>query len=59
MARHKDPVVAEIKRIRRKLSKRYAAAYKKGRLYQELLKMEREADAILRNGGRRARRKAE
>ena len=55
MARIKDPVVAEVKRIRRKLSKRYAEAYKKGRFYEELLKMEREADEILRNGGRRSR----
>lgn len=61
MARYKDPVVAEIKQIRRKISRRLANALKSGRFYQELCKMDREAEEILRATGRRsrARRKAQ
>jgi hypothetical protein len=44
MARANDPVVAEVKKIRRKLSKRLAAAMKKGRLYEELRAIDREVD---------------
>ncbi|MBI2899859.1 MAG: hypothetical protein HYY17_06725 [Planctomycetes bacterium] len=58
MARHEDPVVADVKRIRRKISRKLAAAMKKGRLYEEILKMDREADEILRNGDRPQARRA-
>ena len=51
MARHQDPVVAEVRQVRRKISVRLAKALKAGRFYQELCKMDREADALLR--GRR------
>lgn len=52
--------MAEVKRIRRKLSRRLAKALKEGRFYQEPCKMDREADAALRIVSRRApsRRKA-
>jgi hypothetical protein len=47
MAKTKDPVVAEIQKIRRKISKRLATAAEKGRLYEELGAMDRHADQVL------------
>lgn len=55
MARYKDPVVAEIKKIRRKISKRLADADKKGRLYAELRAMDRHADQVLEEARRSSR----
>ena len=47
MARYKDPVVAEIKTIRHKISRRLAEADKKGRLLAELRAIDRRADQVL------------
>jgi hypothetical protein len=47
MARYKDPVVAEVKKIRHKISKRLAEAHRKGRLYQELRAIDRHADQVM------------
>jgi hypothetical protein len=63
MARHPDPVVAEVKRIRRALSVRLARAHRAGRLHEEMaavgregLRAYRETIRELRNG--HVRRKA-
>ena len=42
MARTRDPVLTELKKIRRKLSKRLMQAHRKGRLHEELLAVEKE-----------------
>jgi len=60
MARYKDPVVAQVKRIRRDLSRRLMAAHRKGRLHEELLSMGREGEHAYRealNGSRNGGRK--
>jgi hypothetical protein len=44
MARVKDPMMADVKKIRHKISKRLAEAHKKGRLYEELRAIDREVD---------------
>jgi hypothetical protein len=44
MPRYKDPVVAEIKKIRHKISRRLAKAHKEGRLYEEMRAIDREVD---------------
>lgn len=49
MARHKDPVVAEVKKVRRELSRRLMAAHRKGRLHEELLTLEREGERAYRD----------
>ncbi len=41
MARPKDPLIADVKRIRRKISKRLMAAHREGRLHEELVARER------------------
>lgn len=43
MAEHRDPVVAKVKRVRRKISHRLWKAREEGRLHDELLAMGREA----------------
>lgn len=48
MARPKDPVVADVKRIRKKLSKRLMAAHRRGQLHEELLAMGRQAERSFR-----------
>ena len=47
MARHKDRVVAEIKRVRRKVSTRLMKAHRQGRLPEELRAFEREGMDLL------------
>ena len=44
MARVKDLMMADVKKIRHKISKRLAEAHKKGRLYEELRAIDREVD---------------
>lgn len=48
MARHRDRVVAEVKRIRRKISRRLMAAHRKGRLHEAVRELERKGDQLLR-----------
>jgi hypothetical protein len=55
MAGHKDPVVAEVKKIRRELSRRLMAAHRKGRLHEELLALEREGMRAYREAANGAR----
>ncbi len=50
MPRYKDPVVAEIKKIRHKISRRLAKAHKEGRLYEELRAIDREVDREIAQG---------
>jgi hypothetical protein len=57
MARHHDAVVAEVKKVRRQLSRRLMEARRRGRLHEELLaqgreglRAYREATKGLRNG---------
>ncbi len=47
MARHKDPIVAEVKRIRRRISKRLMEADRKGRLHEAMRELERRGEALL------------
>lgn len=54
MARHKDRVVAEVKRVRRKVSKRLMKAHRQGRLREEVRAFEREGMALLREAVGRA-----
>lgn len=42
MARYRDPVVAEVKKVRRELSRRLMKAHRHGRLHEELMAMDRE-----------------
>jgi len=49
MARPKDPLVADVKRIRRKISKRLMEAHRRGRLHEELLSMERQGERVCRD----------
>ncbi len=55
MARYKDPVVAEVKRIRHRISRELWKALKENRLDEVLRRREREADELLRNGKRGVR----
>jgi hypothetical protein len=55
MARHKDPVVAEVKRARRRVSRRLMEADRKGRLREELQAMHRRAEQALRDAAARAK----
>jgi hypothetical protein len=50
--------VAEVKKIRHKISKRLAVAHKKGRLYQELRAIDRHADQVIAEvrGARRSKK---
>lgn len=48
MARYRDPVVAEVKRIRRKLSRRLMQAHRRGKLHEELKALEREGQRAYR-----------
>jgi hypothetical protein len=48
MARHKDRVVAEIKRVRRKVSNRLMKAHRQGRLREELRAFEKAGMDLLR-----------
>lgn len=48
MARPKDLIVAEVKRIRRQISKRLMEAHRKGRLHEELVSLEREGERAFR-----------
>lgn len=55
MAGYKDPVVAEVKRIRRKLAERLIRARRKGRVREELKAMEKRAHQALREAAQRAK----
>ena len=48
MARPKDSTVADVKRIRRKISKRLMAAHRQGRLHEELVAMGRKGESAYR-----------
>jgi len=48
MARAKDPLIADVKRIRRKISRRLMDAHHRGRLHEELLAMERQGERAYR-----------
>lgn len=48
MARYKDPVVARVRKIRRKLSARMIKARREGRLMEELRAIEREGERAYR-----------
>lgn len=50
MARTKDAVVEDVRRIRRRISRELAAAWKEGRLLEELRRRGREARKWMRNG---------
>jgi hypothetical protein len=55
MAQSKDRSLAEVKRIRRKLSARLMKAHKAGRLDQEMQALHREANATMREAAARAK----
>lgn len=55
MARYKDPVVAEVKRIRHRISRELWKALKEKRLDEVLRRREHHADEILKNGKRSVR----
>ncbi|HLY73744.1 MAG TPA: hypothetical protein VKU80_06455 [Planctomycetota bacterium] len=44
MARAKDPLIADVKRIRRKISRLLMEAHRHGRLHEELKAMERQGE---------------
>ena len=48
MARYKDPVVAQVKKVRRELSRQLMAAHRKGKLHEEIKAMEREGERAYR-----------
>lgn len=48
MARYDDPVVAELKKVRRGISRRLMKAHRQGRLHEELTAMEREGERAYR-----------
>ncbi len=50
MARTKDTVVEDVRRVRRRISRELATAWKKGRLLQELRRRGREARKWMGNG---------
>jgi hypothetical protein len=58
MAERKDPVVEEVRKVRRKLSARLLKARREGRLMAELRNVEREGEKVLRElaGGSRTRK---
>lgn len=59
MAGRRDPVMAELKEIRRRLSKRLHDAMQKGRLEAEVAQLEREGRRAYRhavNGARNGRK---
>lgn len=47
MARRKDPMMAELRRIRRQISREMLTAKRQGRLADYMRKMDREGDAYL------------
>ena len=58
MARHRDPVVSEVKRIRRRISKRLMEEDRKGRLHQAVRELEHRGEALVEEavGPAKARR---
>ena len=59
MARHKDPVVEEVRRVRREISRRLMKAHRAGCLHEEILAVEREgqkASRAMKNGSTRERK---
>lgn len=61
MARRKDPMMAELRRIRRQISREMLTAKRQGRLADYMREMEREGDAYLKSEERpfRTHRKAQ
>lgn len=55
MARNKDPMMEDVRRIKRRLSQRLLKALRQGRLSEERIAIEREAEQVYRestNGSR-------
>ena len=55
MARHRDPIMAEVKRARRRVSRRLMEADRKGLLREELQAMHSRAEQALRDAAARAK----
>jgi len=55
LAGSKDPVVAQVKRIRRKLSRKLMAAHRKGKLHEAMRALEREGIEALKEAGKRSK----
>ncbi len=55
MAGHKDPVVAQVKRIRRKISRELMTAHRRGKLHEAMRALEREGIEALKEASKRAK----
>jgi hypothetical protein len=55
MARAKDLIVADVKRVRREISRRLLAARRGGRLHEELTALEREGERACRDASKKRR----
>jgi hypothetical protein len=52
MIRAKDRMVADVKRVRREISRRLLAARRRGRLHEELTALEREGERACRDASK-------
>lgn len=55
MARPKDPMMAQVRRIRRKISRELVAAHRRGKLHEAMRALEREGTEALREAARRSK----
>ena len=52
MARTKDLIVADVKRVRRKISKRLMDAQRRGKLHDEIAALERKGERACREANK-------